>query len=61
MAYFAKCIPPGVQVSTCNGMFILFYFIYWARIKMNIHDRWFAKKCEINTMLREYTFYIIYD
>ena len=42
----------------CCGNF-LFYFIYWAQIKMNIHDRCFARKCKINTMLREYTFYNI--
>ena len=36
--------------------FILFYFIYWARIKMNICDRWFAKKSKINTMLKNIRF-----
>ena len=34
----------------------IYLFIYWARIKMNIYDRWFAKKCEINTMLKSIRF-----
>ena len=42
-----------MKQTTVRGIYL---FIYWARIKINIHDRWFAKKCEISTMLREYTF-----
>ena len=37
--------------ETSNDLFI-YLFIYWAQIKMNICDRWFAKKSEINTLLK---------
>ena len=41
-------------------MFI-YLFIYWARIKKNILDRWFLEMRDQCKVEREYTFYIKYD
>ena len=55
-----KCHPLSFSPIWFNTSTFIYLFIYWARIKKNIHDRWCEKKWEISAILREYTFYIIY-
>ena len=45
-----KCIWIQKMFLYSLGLFI-YLFIYWARIKKDIHDRWCEKKWEINYSL----------
>ena len=46
----------AIPLSHLRHYLFIYLFIYWARIKMNICDRWFAKKGEINVMLKNIRF-----